>query len=79
MAWISVRVDDELKMRADKALEKLGVTPAELLRQALQYVAEGGHLRFKAMLETDEDEALLAKVHERLTHPRRVTVSLDNL
>lgn len=79
MASISVWVDDELKMRADKALEKLGVTPAELMRQALQYVVKGGHLRFKAMLETDEDEALSAKVHERLTHPRRVTVSLDDL
>ncbi|MBA1192308.1 type II toxin-antitoxin system RelB/DinJ family antitoxin [Pseudomonas entomophila] len=79
MAWISVWVDDELKMRADKELEKLGVTPAELMRQALQYVAEHGHLPSNAVLVTDEDEALLAKVRERLTHPQRVEVSLDNL
>ena len=79
MAWISVRVDDELKMRADKELEKLGVTPAELMRQALQYVAEGGPLPFKTIPVIDEDEALSVKVKERLACPQRVKVSLDGL
>jgi len=79
MAWISVRVEDELKMRADKELEKLGVTPAELMRQALQYVAEGGHLPFETIPVMDEDEALSVKVGERLARPQRVKVSLDGL
>ena len=40
MASINIRVDDELKARAYQELERLGVTPSELMRQALQYVAE---------------------------------------
>lgn len=42
MASINVRVDDDLKTRAYLELERLGVTPSELMRQALQYVAERG-------------------------------------
>ncbi|RMV12838.1 Bifunctional antitoxin/transcriptional repressor RelB [Pseudomonas savastanoi] len=38
MASINVRIDDDLKARAYLELEKLGVTPSELLRQTLQYV-----------------------------------------
>jgi RHH-type rel operon transcriptional repressor/antitoxin RelB len=79
MAWISVRVDDELKMRADKKLEKLGVTPAELMRQALQYVIEGGDLPFKTIPALDEDEALLGKVRERFACPERVKILLDSM
>lgn len=44
MASINIRIDDELKVRAYRELEKLGVTPSELMRQALQYVAERGQL-----------------------------------
>lgn len=79
MASITVHIDDDLKMRAYRELEKLGVTPSELMRQALQYVAERGQLPFKSVLVTDEDEALLATVHDRLTDPLRVKVSLDDL
>ena len=39
MASINIRIDDDLKARAYLELEKLGVTPSELMRQALQYVA----------------------------------------
>lgn len=42
MASINVRVDDDLKNRAYRELERLGVTPSELMRQALQYVAKRG-------------------------------------
>ena len=55
------------------------MTPSELMRQALQYVAERGQLPFKTVLVTDEDEALLATVRERLADPQRVKVSLDDL
>ena len=79
MASINIRIDDELKQRSFAALEKLGVTPSELLRQTLQYVAERGKLPFKAALLSEEDEALIAVVTERLAAPQRVKVSLDDL
>ena len=79
MASINIRVDDELKARAYRELEKLGVTPSELMRQALQYVAERGQLPFRPVLMTEEDEALIVTVRERLAAPQRVKVALDDL
>ena len=79
MASINIRVDDDLKARAYRELKKLGVTPSELMRQALQYVADRGQLPFRTMLMTEEDEALMAVVRERLAAPQRVKVSLDDL
>jgi len=79
MASINVRIDDDLKARAYHELEKLGVTPSELMRQALQYVAERGQLPFKPVLMTEDDEALIAMVRERLAAPQQVKVSLDDL
>jgi RHH-type rel operon transcriptional repressor/antitoxin RelB len=79
MASINVRIDDDLKARAYRELEKLGVTPSELMRQAFQYVAERGQLPFKPVLMTEEDEALLEVVRKRLVAPQRVKVSLDDL
>ncbi|MNR21458.1 RHH-type transcriptional regulator, rel operon repressor / antitoxin RelB [Pseudomonas linyingensis] len=79
MASINIRIDDELKARSFAQLEKLGVTPSELLRQTLQYVAERGKLPFKPVLLTDEDEALINLAKERLASPQRVKVSLDDL
>ena len=79
MATINSRIDDELKARAYRELEKLGVTPSELMRKALQYVAERGQLPFRPVLMTEEDEALIATVRERLADPQRVKVALDDL
>ncbi|MCU1732878.1 MULTISPECIES: type II toxin-antitoxin system RelB/DinJ family antitoxin [unclassified Pseudomonas] len=79
MASINIRVDDELKARAYNELERLGVTPSEFMRQALQYVAEQGRLPFRPVLMTEEDEELVATVRERLASPRRVKVELDDL
>lgn len=79
MASINIRIDDELKARAYQELEKLGVSPSELIRQALQYVAERGQLPFRPVLMTGEDEALIATVRERLAAPQRVKVALDDL
>ena len=79
MASINIRIDDELKARAYQELERLGVTPSELVRQALQYVAERGQLPFRPMLVTEEDEALINTVRERLAAPQRVKLTLDDL
>lgn len=79
MATINLRIDDELKARAFEELKKLGVTPSELLRQTLQYVADSGELPFKNVLLTEEDAELLAIARERLSEPQRVKVSLDDL
>ncbi|BCJ08953.1 transcriptional regulator [Pseudomonas sp. RtIB026] len=72
MAPINVCIDDDLKTRAYRELERLGVTPSEFMRQALQYVAERGQLPFKPVLMTEEDEALLATVREWLADRQRV-------
>jgi len=79
MASINIRIDDELKQRSFAELEKLGVTPSELLRQTLQYVAERGKLPFKTALISQEDEALIAVVSERLASPQRIKVSLGDI
>ncbi len=79
MATINLRIDDELKARAFEELKKLGVTPSELLRQTLQYVADSGELPFKNVLLTDEDAELLAIARERLREPQRGKVPLDEL
>ena len=79
MATINLRIDDELKARAFEELKKLGVTPSELLRQTLQYVADSGELPFKNVLLTEEDAELLAIARERLREPQRGKVSLDDL
>lgn len=79
MATINLRIDDELKARAFEELKKLGVTPSELLRQTLQYVADSGELPFKNVLLTEEDAELLDIARERLREPQRVKVSLDDL
>lgn len=79
MASINIRIEDDLKARAYHELEKLGVTPAEPMRQALQYVAERGELPFKPVRMTEDDEALIATVRERLANPQRVKVSPDDL
>ncbi|MHC8317585.1 type II toxin-antitoxin system RelB/DinJ family antitoxin [Pseudomonas sp. LB3P31] len=79
MASITIRIDDDLKQRSFAELEKLGITPSELLCQILQYVAESGELPFIASLLSEEDEVLIAEVTERLATPQRVKVNLDNL
>jgi RHH-type transcriptional regulator, rel operon repressor / antitoxin RelB len=79
VASINIRIDDDLKLRSFAELERLGVTPSELLRQTLQYVAERGKLPFKAVLLDEEDEALLAIATKRSVNPQRVKVRLDDL
>ena len=45
----------------------------------LFWLAERGQLPFRPVLMTEEDEALIATVRERLAAPQRVKVSLDDL
>lgn len=80
MATINIRLNDDLKERSYAALEKLGITPSELLRQTLEYVAQREKLPFKSVLLTSEDEALIAVAKARLADPKTgVKVSLDDL
>ena len=80
MGTINIRVDDDLKVRSYAALEKLGITPSELLRQTLEYVAQREALPFKSVLLTSDDEALIAIVKARLAEPKAgVKVSLNDL
>lgn len=57
----------------------VGWATAELMRQALRYVAERGQLPFTPGVMTEDNEALIAAVRERLANPQRVNVSLDDL
>jgi len=79
MGTITIRVDDSLKIEAYKALEDLNVTPSELLRQTLEYVAHNHKLPFKTVVLNDEELELLTTVRERLSNPKPVAVSLDDL
>lgn len=79
MGTVNIRVDDDLKVRSFKALETLGVSPSELLRQALEYVAVNKKLPFKTLLVSQEDEDLIALVNLRLQSPQPIKVSLDDL
>lgn len=76
---INIRIDDDLKARAYRELEKLGVTPSELVRQATRYAAERGQLPFEPVLTTEDNEGLIATARERLANPQRVKVSLEDL
>ncbi len=79
MATINIRIDDELKAQSYAALEELGVTPSDVLRQTLEYIAVNHKLPFQSVLMSDDDAKLLEVVKERLANPQRVKVSLDDL
>lgn len=79
MASINICIDDALKARAYRELERLGVTPSEFVREALQYVAEQGKLPVWSVLMAEGDEDLIAIVRERLALPQREQVHLDDL
>ena len=79
MGTINLRVDDDLKEASFSELKKLGISPSELLRQTLEYVATHKKLPFKKTYLSDEDSELLAIAKERLLKPQPVKVSLDDL
>lgn len=79
MSSITIRVDEKLKTEAYQALQELEITPSELLRQTLEYVAQNHKLPFKPVLLNDEDQVLLNTVRERLANPQPVSVDLNDL
>lgn len=79
MATINIRIDEKLKSQSFAELERLGVSPSELMRQTLQYVADNGQLPIKNKVVTAEDEQLLETARQRLNDPQPVKVSLDDL
>lgn len=79
MVSINISIDDELKARAYRELERLGVTPSEFVRQALQYVVDEGRLPCGPVLMTKQAESLILTVRERLALPQRVRVQLKDL
>ncbi len=80
MGTINLRIDDELKARSYAVLDKLGVTPSELLRQTLEYVANQERLPFRTTVITEDEAELLTIVRERLSNPQQgIKVSLDDL
>lgn len=79
MGTITIRVSDELKTESYNAIQKLGITPSELLRQTLQYVADNQKLPFKSTLLNSEDEELLKVARERLASPDPVDVDINTL
>ncbi|MEJ5865358.1 type II toxin-antitoxin system RelB/DinJ family antitoxin [Pseudomonas farsensis] len=79
MAVVKFRVDDDLKARAFERLEGLGVTPSELVRDLLRYVAERGELPLELRQVVEEDDGFLATACARLARPQRIKVLLDDL
>jgi RHH-type rel operon transcriptional repressor/antitoxin RelB len=79
MSTISIRIDEKLKHDAYQALQQLHITPSELLRQTLEYVALHHKLPFKPVLLNEEDQVLLQTVRERLQNPQPVAVNLNEL
>jgi RHH-type rel operon transcriptional repressor/antitoxin RelB len=66
--------------RPVEVLDKLGVTPSDILRQTLEYVASQGRSPFRTTVVTEDEEVLLAIVRERLASPQKgIKVSLDDL
>lgn len=79
MATLNVRLDDKLKKEAYAVLEKLDMTPTEVVRLLFQYIAENGRMPVKSMTISDGEAALLRTVRERLETTAGVKVSLDDL
>lgn len=80
MATLSVRIDDSLKERAFDVLNELDISPSELIRQALQYVAEKKKSPFKITVELEEDDSDIIEIaKQRLADPRPIKVNLNDL
>lgn len=79
MASISLRIDDELKVRSYAVLDKMGITASEALRLTLEYIADNESLPFSPAMLSDEDDDLVEIVKERLRNPVLVQVSLGEL
>ncbi|CCP04100.1 Antitoxin RelB [Erwinia amylovora Ea644] len=80
MATLNVRLDDKLKSKAYAVLDELDVSPTEAVRLLFQYIAENERLPLKTLTVSDEEDALLKTVRERLASPQKgIKVTLDEL
>ncbi|AUX71470.1 type II toxin-antitoxin system RelB/DinJ family antitoxin [Erwinia pyrifoliae] len=80
MATLNVRLDDKLKSKAYAVLDELDVSPTEAVRLLFQYIAENERLPLKTLTVSDEEDALLKTVRERLASPQKgIRVTLDEL
>ncbi|WP_168386042.1 type II toxin-antitoxin system RelB/DinJ family antitoxin, partial [Erwinia amylovora] len=74
------RLDDKLKSKAYAVLDELDVSPTEAVRLLFQYIAENERLPLKTLTVSDEEDALLKTVRERLASPQKgIKVTLDEL
>lgn len=71
----SIRLTPEIEQHLNFLTTSTGRSKAYHLRE----IADRGQLPFRPVLMTPEDKALVATVRERLVHPQRVKVSLDDL
>ena len=80
MASINIRIDEDLKDRAYAKLETLGVTPSEVIRQTLEYIASSGKLPFQNEVLTNNEADLIALVRQRLSKPLPpIEINIDEL
>lgn len=81
MATVNFRIDDNLKEKSYAVMHQLGVTPTDIFKNVLQYIAETGKLPVKTVVVSDEDAELLALVKKRLNDPRDMfeEITLDDL
>lgn len=80
MASINIRIDEDLKDRAYAKLETLGVTPSEVIRQTLEYIASSGKLPFQNEVLTSDEADLITLVRQRLSNPLPpIEVNIDEL
>lgn len=80
MASINIRIDEDLKDRAYAKLETLGVTPSEVIRQTLEYIASSGKLPFQNEVLTNDEADLITLVRQRLSNPLPpIEVNIDEL
>ena len=80
MASINIRIDEDLKDRAYAKLETLGVTPSEVIRQTLEYIASSGKLPFQSEVLTNNEADLIALVRQRLSKPLPpIEINIDEL
>ncbi|KJV37512.1 MULTISPECIES: type II toxin-antitoxin system RelB/DinJ family antitoxin [Acinetobacter] len=66
MSNVNFRVDDVLKKKSYSVLKELGITPSELFKSVLQYVADTGKLPVKHIVVSEEDLKLLSMMRERI-------------
>ena len=81
MANVNFRVDDTLKEKSYAIMYELGVSPTDIFKNVLQYIADTGKLPVKTVIVSEEDADLLALVKKRLADTKDMfeEITLDDL